>query len=621
MKLIISRFARLANAGFRVALAAVLCSVVAPSADDNSSTTVHIGPGMDIPAVAAANPPNTTFLIAPGTYRLQRTIEAKTGDTFIGEAPCAPPQMSCPTILSGSRIIGTLATFNGTDYQVTSQTQTGRINVTARECQPGWEGCIYPEDLFFDGKPLQHLNSASLPHILTGQWWFDYEHHVIYFHDDPAGHLVETSVVPSAFGGNGNNVRISQLTVEQFASPIGAPGTIGPPGKASLLDGLNWTIEKCEVLLNHGKGVRIAFGMQILDNYIHDNGHIGIGGGLATNSVTQSRPSNILISNNTITHNNFGHVLPGYEGGGIKITAATGVVIRKNTILHNDGAGIHFDISAASPLVDGNIVADNTGGDGIVYEISLKPATFRNNVLLRNGANLPTEPSANAGVKSAASAGMNAYCNVIVIPNAPHANGFLVGASARGHNEYVPGEYFVSEGNTFHHNTIIWEPGARGIVGYLQHDAPHQPNFFTDNAPPDFNTYHLSKLADNNFVYDGNNTEENTRKTFAQYRAAGADLHGTADTNDTSGFPTVVITSPADQTSFTNSIELMAEASDKSGIRRVEFYVDWRLESSASAAPYSFGWTDAVAGSHIVAAMAYSNTGIRSCYAVTLSKQ
>src|SRR5205823_10671651 len=115
------------------------------------------------------------------------------------------------------------------------------------------------------------LYSASLPTILTGQWWFDYTNNIIYFHDNPAGHVVETSVVPNAFGGNANNVTISQLTVEEFAAPIGSPGTIGMPRNASLTQGTNWIVKNCEILLNHGSGVRMAFGMQILNNYIHDN--------------------------------------------------------------------------------------------------------------------------------------------------------------------------------------------------------------------------------------------------------------------------------------------------------------------------------------------------------------
>jgi hypothetical protein len=64
-----------------------------------------------------------------------------------------------------------------------------------------------------------------------------------------------------------------------------------------------------------------------------------------------------------------------------------------------------------------------------------------------------------------------------------------------------------------------------------------------------------------------------------------------------------------------------AEASDKSGIRKVEFYVDWNLQTTATTPPYDFNWANGTPGSHIVAAMAYSNAGIRNCFAVTLNRQ
>jgi hypothetical protein len=168
---------------------------------------------------------------------------------------------------------------------------------------------------------------------------------------------------------------------------------------------------------------------------------------------------------------------------------------------------------------------------------------------------------------------------------------------------------------------VIWEAGAVGLIGYMQNDVAHQPNFFADNTPPDYNTYHLSSLSTANFVYDNNNTQANTRKTFTDFQAAGADVHGSADTNYTSGFPTVTITSPVDQSSFTNAVTLVAAASDKSGISRVEFYVDWDYQATVSGSPYTFNWTNGKAGTHTVAAMAYSNSGIRSCYAITLTKK
>ncbi|MGB6842270.1 MAG: hypothetical protein WBE16_14870, partial [Candidatus Sulfotelmatobacter sp.] len=186
----------------------------------SQAATVEIHPGQDIPSVVAANPAGTTFLIYPGLYRLVEHIVPKNGDSFIGQTACAPPQTSCPAILSGSRRVGYLATFNGKNYQVTGQTQQGIMSEPTDACEPGFLACNRPEDLFFDSVPYQHLYATSMPAIGPGQWWFDYATHTIYFHDNPAGQTVETSVLDTAFQSLANNVTIQYLTIKEFASPI-----------------------------------------------------------------------------------------------------------------------------------------------------------------------------------------------------------------------------------------------------------------------------------------------------------------------------------------------------------------------------------------------------------------
>ena len=161
---------------------------------------------------------------------------------------------------------------------------------------------------------------------------------------------------------------------------------------------------------------------------------------------------------------------------------------------------------------------------------------------------------------------------------------------------------------------MIWETGATGGTGYFQTDPADQPKFIADNTPPDYNDYHLPSTS-YHFAYG------KTQLTFAQFQANGADVHGTVDRNNTSGFPSVAITSPADQASVTAPVTVKATASDKSGINRVEFYVDWKLQKTVAGPPYTYSWTNGPTGSHILTAMAYSNAGIRNCFAVTLHKQ
>jgi parallel beta-helix repeat protein len=582
---------------------------------------VTIGPGTAVQSVVDSSPAGTTFVFEPGLYRLSSPLSPKNGDSFIGQTACAPPASSCPAILSGSRLIGNLAAYDGTNYKVTGQTQQG-VQQYETECDTGQAGCFYPEDLFFDGVPLQHLYSTSLPTILTGQWWFDYANHVIYFHDNPSGHTVETSFVPTVAevisGPGANNITFQYLTIEEFAAPLQQGGIDPMPlGGTNPHESLNWVVENCELLLNHGIGIHINYGMHALNNYVHNNGQMGIGGG--TNSATLQ--SDVLLSGNTVSYNGYANVDPNFGAGGIKFGDTLGAVVRGNTVTNNGGAGIHFDRDSRSPLIDGNTVTDNIGGSGIVYEVSLVSAVVRNNILQRNGATDAFGNGPGFNLQSADSPGVDAYCNLVEINNLTGENGLVANASNRGNDPNPPFEYLTSTGNYFHHNTVIWDSGAAGKVGYMQSDTTNQPNFFADNTPPDYNTYHQSSLSATDFLYDNNDSGSNTHKTFAEYQAAGADVNGTADTNYTSGFPTVAIASPTDQSSVTTPVTLEATASDASGISKVEFYVDWNLQATVSSTPYNFDWTTATAGAHTVAAMAYSNAGIRSCYAVTLNQQ
>ena len=598
-----------------------LVFIVSCSAVIAHSATVDVHPGQDIPTIVEQNPAGTTFIIYPGLYRLTESITPKNGDSFIGQTACAPPTTSCPAIISGSIHIGYLAKFNGTNYEVTNQPQQAKIAVpvgTEVICDPAWPGCIYPEDLFFDKVPYQHLYSSTLPTIGRGQWWFDYTSHTIYFHDNPAGHVVETSVVQTAFGGPANNVTIQYLTVEEFAS-LYPYGTIGTFVNDPQTQGVNWTVQNCEVLLNHGEGVRVAYGTHILDNYLHDNGEDGIGGGLGviTDPSTQSMNAGILIQGNIINHNDFAHFNPDFGAGGIKIGSTSGITVRGNTIQYNEGAGLHFDDYSGDEFVDGNTITDNVDAGGISQEMGVGTSTYRNNIVLRNG-NQVNDAYWNNQIESMESTGVQAYCNVMEIPPGSGTNGWDIQAADRGYNPYPPLEYLASTGNSFHHNTVIWEPGATGGTGFHQDDPVNEPNFFADNAPPDYNTYHLPTSLSTSYHFG---YTSGTTLTFAQYQADGADIHGTADTNNTSGFPTVAITAPADQSSVGNPVTVTATASDSSGISKVEFYVDWALQTTVLSSPYSFNWTDGTSGSHTVAAIAYSTAGIRACYAVTLNEQ
>ncbi len=209
---------------------------------------------------------------------------------------------------------------------------------------------------------------------------------------------------------------------------------------------------------------------------------------------------------------------------------------------------------------------------------------------------------------------------MVEVGNYAYEKGVQIGAGNRGDNLLQPflGDYLFSGGNSFHHNTVIFDTGTTGYVGYTQADTTNQPTFFSVNPPPDFNTYHASSTTVTNFIYDNNNSGDNTAINFATFQANGADVHGTIDMVNTSGFPTVAITSPEDQSTVANPVTIAASASDASGISKVEFYVDWTLQATVTSSPYDYSWP-ASAGTHTIAAMALSNAGVQSCNAVTLN--
>jgi hypothetical protein len=582
---------------------------------------VKLHPMDNVPKIVGSRPAGTTFIFTPGTYRLSQPIIPKDKDKFIGETPCNPPQSPCPATISGSIVIGSLASSYGGNYQVTKQRQENPRGATTENCDPAWLGCILPEDLYFDSVPLKHLDSQTMPSIGQGEWWLDYTNHVLFFHDNPSGHMVETSVLDNGFGGPANHVTIQYLTIEKFADmyPVGAVGETQK--KKALTQETDWTIENCEVRLNHGFGVRVNYRMHILNNYIHDNGEVGIGGGIGwpNNPVTQSINSGILIQGNTIAHNDYAHFDAQFGSGGIKFGSTSGVTIRGNTIRNNQGSGVHFDEDSGDEFVDGNIITDNSDADGLQQEIGGGRSTFRNNYVARNGAQVNgTNGSFQIAVR--ASKGVDIYCNVVEVPPGKGINAWGIGGSNRGSSSYPPFEYRASMGNSFHHNTVIWDSGANGTAGMPVND-PNQPNFFSSNTPPDYNSYHMPNASAAHFIYDNNSSRGNNSKPFRAHQDSGADVHSTIDTNYTSGFPKVTITAPSDQSSVSGPVMVSATAEDKSGIRKVEFYVDWKLQTTLNNPPYGFNWNNGTTGSHIVAAMAYSNAGIRNCYAVTLNEQ
>ena len=558
------------------------------TATRSQASTVNIYAGDNIPSIVSNNPAGTTFVIHPGTYRLlSGPIKAKSGDVFTGQSGA---------LLSGAKLL-TSFQHTGGYYYVAGQTQRGRVTIPASDCMTGYSGCIYPEDLYFDSVPLQHVDSLS--DVGPGTWFFDYSSQTIYFYDNPSGHTVETSVTCAAFEpGPANDVTIQGLTVEKFATPVQTGAIAGAgTGLGSWTTGANWLVQNNEIRFNHSNGLRVNFGWRILNNSIHHNGNMGIGGGLGG-----SKSNAILIQGNEIYNNNYARVLPSFGAAGIKLTQTTGVVIRGNNVHDNYGTGIHFDTDNLNALVDGNTVSNNRSG--IMAEIGYA-VTVRNNTLVGNGYVYPNGSNwlYGANLLSATSQNVVAYCNTVKV-SAEGGNGMDILAQARGK--------YISTGNYYHHNTVTFE-GNSGWSGAGTDDPSGQPNFFSLNHY-NYNTYHLPNVGAKAFPW-------HDTMTFAKFQLDGQDISGSVDNNYAVSAPNVTITSPADGSTVSGMVDVKGTANED--ISKVEFYVDWALRQTQSASPFSFAWDTGLFthGDHVVAAMAYNTDGIRACYALTFNVQ
>jgi parallel beta-helix repeat protein len=365
----------------KAALSRALVGVLAASVSVGAAlaqASVEIYPGQDVQAIVAAAPAGARFLLKAGVHRLQ-SITPQTGQTFVGEAGA---------VLSGARLLSGFSRA-GNAWVVSGQTQQGRV--ADGECRGAYPGCGYPEDLFIDDVPLQHV--TSLRDGGPGRWHFDYAADQIHVWDDPADRIVETSVTPAAFGGDATGVTIRNLTVEKYATPTFT---------SAIELGRGWTIEDSEVRWNHFGGIGNGPESTARRNRVHHNGCYGFHGS----------GENILVEGNQISHNGYAGYEPFWGAGGSKWVYTRNLVVRGNVSHHNLGPGLWTDIDNIHTLYENNIVDDNERG-GIFHEISYD-AIIRHNTLRRNGTGRHFPHwTTGAGIEVVSSRNVQVYGNTL----------------------------------------------------------------------------------------------------------------------------------------------------------------------------------------------------------------
>lgn len=166
------------------------------------------------------------------------------------------------------------------------------------------------------------------------------------------------------------DVVISGITFERYATPPQL-GTIGGGG------GNNWLMEGNEVRYSRGGGIEIGSGSIVRNNYVHHNEQIGLHIG--------SRTRGVLVEGNEIAFNNFEDQYDmAWEAGGAKFVFTEDLVVRKNYVHDNRGAGLWTDGDNIGTIYEGNVVMDNAG-PGIFHEISYS-AEIRGNHVVGNAS-------------------------------------------------------------------------------------------------------------------------------------------------------------------------------------------------------------------------------------------
>ncbi len=312
-----------------------------------------ISPDEDAVTIVDDAPEGTLFCFEPGTHRLRSRLIPKRGDAFVGASGA---------VLNGSTPVS--PTKSGEYWVITGQTQEWEPR--GRCMDPAYEGCRFPEDVYFDHRPLWQVTDRES--LVPGSFFFDYPQDRIYLADDPEGHLIEVTASLQAISADymkraADDVVVSGLIIEKFANAYQT---------GAVHSGENWLIENNEVRLNHGIGICSDSRSWVRDNYVHHNGEMGLCG----------RGASVRVTGNEISYNNT-QGFDWWENGGSKWFYTTDLLVEDNYSHHNIGPGLWTDIDNVNATYRDNVIRDNVG-PGILHEISYS-ATITGNTITGNG--------------------------------------------------------------------------------------------------------------------------------------------------------------------------------------------------------------------------------------------
>ena len=438
---------------------------------------VAIPVGTDPQTVIDAAPKSSVFCFAKGVHRISKAIRPRTGDTLGGGAGVV---LTGSVRLTGWKRAGDAWVVRGVlpaAYPLRGQCEDNKV----KPCQLG-------EQVFFDGKHLTRV--MSLNQLTPGTFFGDYEANAVYVGDDPDGREVELSRTQTAIEKSADDVTVTGLTIEHFASR---------PQGGALQVGRGWKVNANEVRWNHAVGIMVieGDGAEVSRNTVADNGQLGIG---------QYKSAGVRITANLVTRNNTdGFWIADWESGGIKSTRSSGEV-SGNDIVANRGIGMWSDIAEYDRRITGNRIRDNAA-DGIRYEISYQ-AVIDQNVVENNG--FGTGRGSGGTLWDGGGINVNTSSDVQVRGNLVKANRNGISLQSRTRGDGPRGTYVLSnvliEGNL----VVLSATASTGVVE--NKGSPTKPGAITFRR----NSYQIAGAPDR-FAYRGK------PMTWDQWQQSGFD--------------------------------------------------------------------------------------------------
>lgn len=486
-----------------------------------SDTDVPGDPGFDvvinntdIQTSLNAAAAGTRFLVKAGTYRITTPILPKSNQVLMGETG---------TIISGSVVLSSWTNNgDGTWYasgSLPAAYADGGVceNLTNNECQKR-------EQVFVNGVHLdRYMSKVALGTIVNG-FFEDYAANRVYITQDPTAKTIEMSktayAVRSVNGAvDASGVRLTGLTFQHFATP-------SQQGAVYLTSGSSWEIDHCVFQWNHGIGCHSANSLLLRfhHNNVHHNGQLGVGSNGCHGSIYEL---------NDISFNNTDLYYGGdWESGGIKITHADDVIIRRNNIHDNTGIAIWYDIDNRRGVIEDNDI-NNNYADGIRFEISYGCKIY-NNRLAGNGYSFGLGPGRGGTDKwamiSVAAININSSPDVEIYGNTIGTNQNGIGTQMRDRGN---GAYGLRDLKNLwvHDNTIYlttggasgFGEGSSGLDTLAMGAVPVPPYYDVaqKNNRFDFNHYLVDSLAKTRFAWNEN------YRTFASFQSFGQEANGT----------------------------------------------------------------------------------------------